>query len=56
MNYDDDFRRRAAEWAERTAIEQGLPPKITDPVLIRHILFLWGLLDAEGRLIRRPGE
>lgn len=49
---DKDFRKRAHEWAERTAIEQGLPPKIEDEVVIRRVLILMGLLDTDGRPIK----
>jgi hypothetical protein len=31
------FRRLAAEWAEHTAIDQGLPPTIEDEATLREI-------------------
>jgi hypothetical protein len=44
--------RQAREWAERTATEQGLPPKVEDVATLRRILFLMGFLDAEGNQIK----
>lgn len=49
---DEDFRRRAHEWAERTATEQGLPPKLEDVVVIRRVLILIGVLDANGNRVK----
>lgn len=49
---DEDFRKRAQEWAERTAFEQGLPPRIEDEVVIRRVLILMGVLDANGNLVK----
>jgi hypothetical protein len=40
---------QAHDWAERTAIEQGLPAKVEDVVVIRRVLRLMGLLDADGK-------
>jgi hypothetical protein len=34
---NESLRKHAAEWAERTALEQGLPPKVTDPDVLREI-------------------
>jgi hypothetical protein len=45
---DDELRKQAAEWAERTAVEQGLPPKVTDQDVLRQVARLLGLLDREG--------
>ncbi len=39
---DDDLRRRAHEWAVATTTAQGLPPKVTDPVLLRQVALLLG--------------
>jgi hypothetical protein len=44
----DDLRQSAAEWAERTAIEQGLPPRVTDIATLRHVARLLGLLEPDG--------
>jgi hypothetical protein len=46
----DDLRQSAAEWAERTAIEQGLPPHVTDIATLRHVARLLGLLEPDGRI------
>jgi hypothetical protein len=46
----DDLRQSAAEWAERTAIEQGLPPRVTDIATLRHVARLLGLLEPDGRI------
>jgi hypothetical protein len=43
----EELRQQAAEWAERTAIEQGLPPKVTDQGVLREIARLMGLLEAK---------
>jgi hypothetical protein len=50
---DEELRKQAHEWAERTAIEQGLPPRIENVAVLRRILFLMGLLDAKGNQIKR---
>jgi hypothetical protein len=42
---NDDLDRRAREWAERTALEQGLPAKVGDIAVLRQILRLLGILD-----------
>jgi hypothetical protein len=34
---DERLRKLAQEWAERTAVEQGLPPKVTDPAVLRRV-------------------
>jgi hypothetical protein len=41
------LRELPAEWAEWTATEQGLPPRVTDIVILRHIARLFGFLDEE---------
>jgi hypothetical protein len=46
----DDLRQSAAEWAERTAIEQGPPPRVTDIATLRHVARLLGLLEPDGRI------
>jgi hypothetical protein len=49
---DDELRALAEQWAERTAAEQGLPPKVEDIAVLRHVLYLMGFLDPGGRLVR----
>lgn len=53
---DDDLRRRAHERAFATATAQGLPPKVTDPAILRQVALLLGYeakpLDREDR--KRP--
>ena len=44
-------RERAAEWAERTAVEHGLPPRVEDIAVLRYVLYLSGITDAEGNPI-----
>jgi hypothetical protein len=44
---EDEFRQLAAAWAERTAIEQGLPPKVTDPGVLREVARLLGVSKHE---------
>lgn len=34
---DDELRRRAIAWVERTTREQGLPVKMEDPVALARI-------------------
>lgn len=51
---DDELRRQARVWGERTAMEQGLPAKIEDAAIIRRVLFLMGVLDAEGNSVKPP--
>jgi len=34
---DEELRALAAEWAERTALEQGLPPRVADHDVLRQI-------------------
>jgi hypothetical protein len=46
---DDRLQELAQQWAERTAVEQGLPPRIEDVVVLRRVLYLMGLLDLDGR-------
>jgi hypothetical protein len=41
-----NIREQAAEWAERTAVEQGLPPRVDDIAVLRHVLYLLGITDA----------
>ena len=47
--HDDELQELAQQWAERTAVEQGLPPRIEDVAVLRHVLYLMGFLDLEGR-------
>jgi hypothetical protein len=44
---DDELRKRAHEWAEQSAIAQGLPPKVEDPLILRRIALLLGLEGAK---------
>jgi len=44
---EDELRKLAAAWAERTAIEQGLPPKVTDPGILREVARLLRLSKQE---------
>lgn len=46
--HDDELPSRAQEWAERTAVEHGLPAMVEDTAVIRHVLRLMGLLDSDG--------
>jgi hypothetical protein len=39
---DDELRRRAQAWAERTAIAQGLAVKIDNPLILKAVAdILW---------------
>ena len=49
---DTELRKQAHECAERTAIEQGLPPKVEDVVVIRRVLFLNGLPRRERESVK----
>jgi hypothetical protein len=49
---DDQLQELAQQWAERTAAEQGLPPKIEDVAVLRRVLYLMGFLDLDGRPVR----
>jgi hypothetical protein len=44
---EDELRESAAAWAERTAIEQGLPPRVMDIAVLRKVLRLLGLVEPE---------
>jgi len=44
---EDELRKLAVTWAERTAIEQGLPPKVTDPGVLREVARLLELSKQE---------
>ena len=37
---DDDLRERARVWAEQTAMAQGLPARVSDPVVTRDVATL----------------
>jgi hypothetical protein len=41
----DDLRRRALAWVERTCAEQGVPVKLSDPIALDRI----AKILAEGR-------
>jgi len=40
---DDELRKQAQEWDEQSAVEQSLPPKVEDPVILRQVAQLMGL-------------
>jgi hypothetical protein len=40
---EDELRELAAAWAERKAVEQGLPPKVMDAGILRKVALLLGL-------------
>ena len=44
---DEELRKEAAAWAERTAMEQGLPPRVMDIDILREVMRLMGLLKDE---------
>jgi hypothetical protein len=39
---EDELRQRAQQWAVSTAIAQGLPPKVEDPVVLARVALLLG--------------
>lgn len=45
---DDDLRERAANWAEKTALAQGLPAKIEDIEVLRNVCELLGLRESDA--------
>ena len=45
----DDLRRRAIAWVDRTCAEQGVPTKLSDPVRLDRIAKIF----EEGRQERR---
>jgi hypothetical protein len=46
---EEELQRLAGRWAERTALEQGLPAKIEDVAVLRDVLLLLDLIDADGK-------
>ena len=44
---DDEFREPAAAWAERTAVEQGLPPRVMELAVLREVVLLLGMVEPE---------
>jgi hypothetical protein len=42
---EDEVRELAAAWAERTAIEQGLPPRVMDITVLCQVVRLLGLVE-----------
>jgi hypothetical protein len=46
---EEELRAEAAAWAERTAVEQGLPPSVMEIEGLRQVARLMGL---EGRALR----
>jgi hypothetical protein len=46
---DDELRRRAHAWAERTAIEQGLPVKIDNPLILKTVADILRPQDKKRR-------
>ena len=55
---DEEFRRRAAEWARRTAVEQGLPAMVEDEEALEAIAtLLWeGSVEAGSGQTRQAGR
>ena len=49
---DEELRESAHEWATRTAVEQGLPPKVEDVAILRRVLVLMGVIDASGERVK----
>jgi hypothetical protein len=45
---DDELRAAAHSWAEETAIEQGLPPRVEDLEVLRNVAELLGLPDSDA--------
>jgi hypothetical protein len=45
---DDDLAARAREWAERTAIQQGLPVKIDNPLILKKVAEILWPQDKKG--------
>ena len=48
---EDKIRKQAAAWAERTAIEQGLPQRVMDIAVLCQVLYLLGLVELERSLL-----
>jgi hypothetical protein len=44
-----DLRNLAASWAERTAVEQGLPPRVADVDVLRKVA---QLLELDPKRIK----
>jgi hypothetical protein len=44
---EDEIRDLAAAWAERTATEQGLPPRVMDISVLRQVVYLLELRPRE---------
>lgn len=42
-----EWEREVREWTERTCAEQGVPVKVTDPVVLRSVAILLGAPRAE---------
>jgi hypothetical protein len=38
---------QAAQWAEETAVAQGLPPRVEDLEVLRHVCELLGLRESD---------
>ena len=36
----DELRQRAQQWAVSTAVAQGLPPKVEDPVVLAQVALI----------------
>jgi hypothetical protein len=44
---EDEIKKPAAAWAERTAIEHGLPPRVTNIAVLSQVLYLLGLVKLD---------
>ena len=44
---DDELREAAHQWAEETAVAQGLPPKVMDLEVLRDVCELLGIREPE---------
>jgi hypothetical protein len=44
-----EFRKLAASWAERTAVDQGLPPRVADVEVLRKVA---QLLELDPKRIK----
>ena len=45
---DDELREAAHRWAEETAAEQGLPPRVMDLDVLQDVCELLGIREQSG--------